>query len=132
MEQSEPEFLSLPRYLSRMYLENGDYENYLREEKRAAALSKDPQEIATAEAARKVWQTGGERGLLEALAAAQQQAFDEGKSSGYQRAYTSCFLAGKDTVRYLQAAYVAHDVNVFSVPQGLLPQSCATILTSNG
>jgi tetratricopeptide (TPR) repeat protein len=118
MEQAEPEFLSPPRYLSMVYFESGDYENYLNEEKRAAILSKDAQEIATADAARKGWQSSGERGMLEALAAAQEQAFDNGKSSGYRLAYTSMLLGRKkDAVRYLQAAYATHDANIFALPK---------------
>ena len=124
MEQTEPGFLSPPRYLSIIYLDQGDYPDFLEQQKRAAGLSKSLQEIATADAAKEGWQRGGERGMLEALANAQQQVFDKGQSSGYQLAHT-CMLLGrkKDAVHYLQAAFAAHDGNVFGVPQGRFAES---------
>lgn len=118
MSQSEPQFLSPPRYLAKIYFEDGDYPDFLEMEKRAAILSSDPQEEAIADAARRGWQAGGERRMLEAMAAAQRQVFDKGQSSGYRLAYV-CLLLGrkKDAVHYLQAALAAHDANILNLPR---------------
>jgi Tfp pilus assembly protein PilF len=117
LEQAEPRFLSPPRYLARLYFEQGDYPLFLAQSKRAALISKDISENSLAEAARRGWETGQERGMLEALKSAQLQIFEQGKSSGFQLAHTYLLLnQRKEAIHYLEAAYSAHDSNVLDLP----------------
>jgi tetratricopeptide (TPR) repeat protein len=116
IEKNEPQFLSPPRYLAAAFLIQGDYPNFLTETERAASLSKDPQEQAIAKAARTGWSAGGEHRMLQEMENAQQTAFDNGHSSGFELAYT-CLLLGQkaNAIHFLQAAFSAHDPRVFSI-----------------
>jgi tetratricopeptide (TPR) repeat protein len=118
IELAEPRFLSPPHYLATLYFDQGDYPFFLAQLKRAALISKDVSENSTAEAAKRGWQTSGERGMLEALESVQLQMFEKGKSSGFELARTSLLLnRRKDAIRYLEAAYSAHDCNILALPQ---------------
>ena len=119
VEQTEPQFLSPPRYLARLYLQQKDYPGFLGQMERAASISKDADERAIATAARRGWSAGGKHKMLEEMERAQQATFESGKSSGFDLAYT-CLLLGqkKSATRYLQAAYLVHDPNVLSVARG--------------
>jgi tetratricopeptide (TPR) repeat protein len=116
IEQSEPQFLSPPRYLASAFLIQGDYSNFLIEAERAAAISRDPQELAVAKAARTSWTAGGKRPMLEAMKRIQQASFEQGHSSGFDLAYT-CLLLGEkaNAIHFLQAAYSARDPKLFLI-----------------
>lgn len=116
IEQSEPRFLSPPRYLASAYFLQQDFPNFITESERAAAISKDPQEQAIARAARNGWIAGGKRPMLDAMKRAQQTSFEQGHTSGFDLAYT-CLLLGDyaNAIRFLQAAYSAHDPRLFSI-----------------
>jgi tetratricopeptide (TPR) repeat protein len=119
MEQAEPEFLSPPRYLAELYFDRGDYANYLKEAQRAALLSGNPREAALVRAAREAWQAGGDRKMLEAMAAIQLGAFEEGNASGFQLAETYLQLGRKkNAIHYFEAAFAAHDANLFFLRDG--------------
>jgi tetratricopeptide (TPR) repeat protein len=119
MEQADPGFLSPPRYLAEVYFDRGDYVNYLQEAQRAALLSGNPREAALVEAAKQAWQAGGDRKMLEAMAAIQLKAFEQGQASGFQLAKT-CLQLGrkKDAIHYFEAAFAGHDAGVFSLREG--------------
>ena len=116
IEQSEPQFLSPPRYLAAAFLIQEDYPNFITEMERAAAISKDPQAMAIAKAARTAWTAGGKRPMLEAMKRVQQTWFDQGHTSGYDLAYT-CLLLGEkaEAIHYLQAALSARDTRLFLI-----------------
>ncbi|MGC1872877.1 MAG: tetratricopeptide repeat protein [Acidobacteriaceae bacterium] len=116
IEQSEPQFLSPPRYLALAFLIQEDYPNFITEMERAAAISKDPQALAIAKAARTGWIAGGKRMMLEAIKGVQQTWFDQGHTSGYDLAYT-CLLLGQkaEAIHYLQAALPARDTRLFLI-----------------
>jgi tetratricopeptide (TPR) repeat protein len=116
IEGEEPGFLSAPSYLSRLYLERGDYSAYLVEAKRVAAISDDPEDIAVADAAARGWSTGGSRQMLEQIRKVQLQYFQRHLSSGFDLART-CVLLGRthEAVTYLQAAYADRDYRVMSI-----------------
>lgn len=116
IEHTEPQFLSPARYLARLYLRQKDYPNFLDQMERAASISKDTEEYTIATAARHGWSAGGKDKMLDEMEHAQQTAFENGKSSGFDLAYT-CLLLGqkRNAEQYLQAAYLAHDPNVLTV-----------------
>ena len=116
IEQSEPLFLSPPRYLALACLIQQDYPNFITELERAASISGDPQEQAIAKAARTGWNAGGKRPMLQAMKRVQQASFDQRHTSGFDLAYTSLLLGEKaDAIRYLHAAYAARDPKLFLI-----------------
>ena len=116
IEQSEPQFLSPPRYLASVFLIQGDYPNFLAESDRAAAISRDPQEQAIAKAARSGWNAGGKQQMLDNMRRVQQISYDQGHGTGYELAYT-CLLLGRkaDAIHFLHAAHTAHDPRLFAI-----------------
>ncbi len=119
LERDEPEFLSPPLYLARVYFFERNYPAYMAELKRAAELSRDPQKADLAAAAERGWAHGGERGLLEQLRDYYRHSFESGQSSGYDIAHICALLDQKsDADRYLQAAVDAHDFEAMSVFHG--------------
>jgi tetratricopeptide (TPR) repeat protein len=118
LEQAEPGFLSPPRYLARLDIAQGDYRDFLAQLDRAVRITKDPHEAAVLEAAKRGWAEGGSAKMLEAMERIQQEAVETGHSSGFEAAYI-CLLLGRreEAVRYLQAAYMAHDANLLGLRQ---------------
>ncbi|MGA3212463.1 MAG: hypothetical protein ABSD20_14245, partial [Terriglobales bacterium] len=121
--QAEPDFLSPPRYLARIFLVTRDYPGYLAEMKRVASISKDPTDAALAEAVEQGWQSGGEIGMLNALAETRKRLFEEGKCSSFDVAYAYVLLNRKEeAVSYLQEAFAAHEFEIFSIADPLFQE----------
>lgn len=116
LERTEPDFLSAPRYLASYFFEQRDYRNYIAEAERAATISNNPDERAVATAARDGWARGGERGLLDAVRAAEKKIFYRGGSSGYMLALT-CARLGRnaEAVDALQGGFRTRDVMLLVV-----------------
>jgi tetratricopeptide (TPR) repeat protein len=116
IERAEPDFLSAPRYLAGLDFAEKDYRGFVDQSKSLAALSKDAQLLAVANAAQRGLSKGGERGMLEAMRVAQQQFFDAGQSSGFELART-CALLGrkKEAIASLKAAIANHDYMVLNI-----------------
>ncbi len=105
MEAAEPKFISPHRYLRFAYLDNRDYANYLKELKDESSLTKDPSQIAIADAAAKGFESGGERGLLANLLREQEELYKAGKHSAYFVAETRARLGDRQgAMQYLEAA----------------------------
>ncbi len=105
MEADEPKFISPHRYLRFAYLESLDYPNYLKELKLESSLTKDPSQIAIADAAAKGFESGGEKGLLASLLREQQVLYKAGKLSAYFIAETYARSGDKPAaMQYLEAA----------------------------
>jgi hypothetical protein len=116
LERTEPDFLSPPRYLSRMLFYERDFPGFIAEARHAAAVSKDPQEAALAEAAARGWARGGEHEMLEQMRLVQQKYFDSGQASGFDLARTCALLGRKQEAdRYFQAALEARDYMMMSI-----------------
>jgi Tfp pilus assembly protein PilF len=105
METAEPKFISPHRYLRFAYLESHDYANYLKELKDESALTRDPSQIAIADAAAKGYESGGEQGLLANLLREQEELYKAGKLSAYFVAETCARLGDRRrALRYLDEA----------------------------
>jgi Flp pilus assembly protein TadD len=116
LERSEPDFLSPPRYLSRMLFFQRDFPGYIAQAKRAAEISGDPQEMALAQAAARGWAKGGEHEMLEQMRIVQQKTFDSGQASGFDLARTCALLGRKQEADlYFQAALKARDYMMMSI-----------------
>jgi DNA-binding winged helix-turn-helix (wHTH) protein/Tfp pilus assembly protein PilF len=116
MEKAEPEFVSPPRYLERIYLNMGDYPNYLVELRKRAVLSHDSAALVVASAAEKGYAAGGAHAMFENLRNEQQKLYDQGKFSPLALA-GSCALEGdkRDALKYLKIAYDQHEDDVVGV-----------------
>jgi tetratricopeptide (TPR) repeat protein len=116
MEQAEPKFVSPPRYLGRIYLDMGDYPNFLVQLRKSAALSHDSGALVVASVAGKGYAAGGARAMFENIRNEQQKLYDQGKISSLALAGT-CALEGnkRDALKYLKIAYDQHEDDVVGV-----------------
>jgi DNA-binding winged helix-turn-helix (wHTH) protein/Tfp pilus assembly protein PilF len=116
MEKAEPEFVSPPRYLGRIYLDIGDYPNYLVELRKSAVLSHDSAALVVASAAEKGYAAGGAHAMFENIRNEQQKLYDQGKFSPLALA-GSCALEGnkRDALKYLKIAYDQHEDDVVGI-----------------
>lgn len=116
LENAEPGFLSPHRYLKEIYLDTGDYANYLAELKKEAVLTNDNSALTVAAAAQKGFDAGGAHAMFESMFREQQKFYDQGNLSPYTLAQTCALLRDKpDTLKYLKAARDQHDENVTQV-----------------
>ncbi|MES2394028.1 MAG: tetratricopeptide repeat protein [Acidobacteriota bacterium] len=116
LEEKERDFISPMRYLSALYLSQGDYERYAAELLKVAASSHSAMDEKMAQAAAKGWKAAGKDGVNRSLREVEEREFREGRASGYELALT-CLRLG-DTVaglRYLNAAVKAHDYFMFTL-----------------
>jgi tetratricopeptide (TPR) repeat protein len=116
MEKAEPEFVSPPRYLGRIYLEMGDYPNYLVELRKSAVLIHDSAALVVASAAERGYAAGGAHAMFEYMRNEQQKLYDQGKFSSLGLAGT-CALEGnkRDALKYLKIAYDQHEDDVVGI-----------------
>jgi DNA-binding winged helix-turn-helix (wHTH) protein/Tfp pilus assembly protein PilF len=116
MEKAEPEFVSPPRYLARIYLNMGDYPNYLVELRKSAVLSHDSAALLVASAAEKGYAAGGAHAMFENIRSEQQKLYDQGKFSPLALAGT-CALEGnkRDALKYLKIAYDQREDDVVGI-----------------
>jgi len=116
MEKAEPEFVSPARYLERIYLDMGDYPNYLVELRKSAVLNHDSAALGVASAAEKGYAAGGAHAMFENIRNEQQKLYDQGKFSPLALAGT-CALEGnkRDALKYLKIAYDQHEDDVVGV-----------------
>lgn len=116
LEKSQPAFYSTHVYLAHIYMDRREFQNYLAQWRQAATLAQKQGELAVVSAAEQGFKSGGERGMFEAMLAAQQKLYAEGQASAYVLAATAARLGRKDeALRYLQAAYRDHDADFLSL-----------------
>jgi tetratricopeptide (TPR) repeat protein len=116
IENTEPDFVSPHRYLTTMYLEDGDYTSYLAESEAAAKLMHDSAGLAIANAAKRGFGNGGVPGMWTATIAAQQKLYDQGAVTAYELAESYARAGRKsDALRYLQMAAAKRDEQMVSV-----------------
>jgi DNA-binding winged helix-turn-helix (wHTH) protein/Tfp pilus assembly protein PilF len=116
MEKAEPEFVSPVRYLERIYLDMGDYPNYLVELRKTSVLTHDSAALVVASAAEKGYAAGGAHAMFENIRNEQQKLYDQGKFSSLALA-GSCALEGnkRDALKYLKIAYDQHEDDVVGI-----------------
>jgi tetratricopeptide (TPR) repeat protein len=103
--QSQPEFASAHTYLSRTYLDQGDYARFLSESRTAATLSNESDKIAILDQARKDLASRDPVFMLRNLAASYARLADGGHVSAYSVA--QLFGVAGDSgpaIHYLQIA----------------------------
>ena len=112
LEKLNPGFANVHRYLADSYLLSQDYSAYLDESERAAALVKDPAEVAELDRARRELDAHGPAAMLRQQAAAYGRAVDEGRPLAMQPAALYARLGDADrTLHYLKLAADRHESN---------------------
>jgi Tetratricopeptide repeat len=103
--QSQPEFASAHSYLSRIYLNQGDYAGFLSESRVTATLSHESDQVAILDHARKDLETRGPVFMLRNLALSNAPLADSGHASAYSVARLFG-MAGDSghAIHYLQMA----------------------------
>ena len=111
LSASEPAYFSTHRYLSHIYLDNGNYRAYLEEAGKAAELSGDAQEMAIVQRAQEGYRSGGASGMLGSIALVQKQYFEAEKMPAFAVATTYARMGDKEqALRYLQISFRRHEV----------------------
>ncbi len=116
MEATDPNFVSIPRYLKNVYFAKSDYPNFLAEWRKEALLVHDAASLALVTDAEKGYAAGGEKGMLERILALQKKLNVKELVSPFDVART-CALLGKQTeaLRYLKLAYDRRDPLLIAV-----------------
>jgi tetratricopeptide (TPR) repeat protein len=110
IESADPNFLSPHSYLARIALSRGNYPVYLTESKRAAELKHDTVALEIATAAKRGFDSGGEKALLENILRVQKKYYDQKLLPGIALADICAKLGKKDEAfTYLQTDIERHD-----------------------
>lgn len=110
LAETSPEATSPHRYLWMIYLEERDYPHALAEERKAALLTHDADQLAIVEASEKGLAAGGVKGMLESRLRAQKTINTVGRLSPFDLAATLALLGrNEDALASLQIAYRNHD-----------------------
>ncbi len=116
LSESQPGFFSTHQYLSYIYLDNGDYPNYLAEATKAAALSRDQHEMEIVRAAETGYRSGGGRAMLESILRVQKKLFDSGSMPAFFIAETCGRLGDREGVlHYLKTSFQRHEVAFLAI-----------------
>jgi tetratricopeptide (TPR) repeat protein len=116
IENSQPEFFSTHKYLSYIYLTQGDDRDYLAEATKAAQLSGDANESAVTRAEKQGFKSGGETGMLKNAIRVEKKLCAEGKFSPFVVATSYAEIGDKqEALQYLQLAYDKHDPTFVSL-----------------
>jgi tetratricopeptide (TPR) repeat protein len=119
IERTDPDFVTAPRYLANIYHGMRDYADYLPEARREAEISHNANMAAVIDEATIGWNKDGARGLLMHMKTAQEQQYSKGETSAFEVARTCVYLGDKqDAMRYLQAAFAAHDYLMLTIVGG--------------
>ncbi len=124
LEENEPNSVSAHRYLKYIYLNDGQYRDYLTESLKEAGLMHDGAALAVAEASQKAFATGGAHAMLETLLREQKKQYEHGTFSPYKLAET-CAMIGKkaEALQYIKIAYENRSDGVIDIEANFALQS---------
>jgi len=106
IEDAEPSFASSHKYLSEIYFNRQDYNDYLSEWEKTALLTRDQQELALVRAAKDGFTRAGRVEMLENALRIQKQFYEKGSMPAYALAVTYARLDKKEEAfQYLKMAY---------------------------
>jgi hypothetical protein len=113
VEASEPDFLSPHNYLAFMYLVQGNYAQYLAEDRKGAMLLRDEPRLRPVKAGEQGFALGGSRGMLDVMLKTQQALHITGQESAYNLARTYALLGKKqDGLDDLQSSAVRREADI--------------------
>ncbi len=106
IQDAEPSFASTHKYLSEIYFNRQDYEDYLSEWEKTALLTHDQQELALVRAAKDGFAKAGSVKMLENTLLIQRQFYEKRSVPAYALAVTYARLGKKEEAfQYLETAY---------------------------
>jgi tetratricopeptide (TPR) repeat protein len=110
VEKSEPAFVSSHRYLAVIDLITGNYDDYLKESRQSALLSKNETELAIVDAAARGYRSGGQAGLLNATLDEERKWYSKGQLPAYRVAQTYSLLGQKEqALAFLRLSRERHE-----------------------
>ncbi len=117
LAETQQNLVSSSRYLAELDLDDGNYDAYIADLRRMAAISQDKNDEALASAAEHGWSAGGATGLLDAVRRVQQAAFERGAGSGNTlgRLYLRLGQPEK-ALYYFKAALERNDIGLMTLP----------------
>ena len=105
IQDREPSFTSTHRYLSEIYFDLQDYDDYLSEWEKTAFLTRDQQELILVMAAKDGFAKAGRVEMLENALRIQKQFYEKGSMRAYAVAVTCARLGKKgEAFQYLETA----------------------------
>jgi tetratricopeptide (TPR) repeat protein len=116
LENADPSFLSPHSYLANSYFAQGQYDDWLDESAKVAALSHDQRSAVEIAALRDTLQKAGARAMLEMRLRDQQADFREGRAGAFLIADTLVKLdRNKEALDFLEKAYQRHEYIMMSM-----------------
>jgi tetratricopeptide (TPR) repeat protein len=110
LRTADPGFYSPPRYLAGIYYEQRNYEKYFDAAETAAKMTGDEHELATLQALRKQYETGGEQAVLKSELRDRLVALERGRGDALSVAVSYAVLGrNQEAMEYLKKAYERHD-----------------------
>lgn len=105
LEVTQPTLVTPSFFLMTIDFAKGDFPPYIVELHHIASITHHRDDIAMADAATRGWARGGKLGLLRAILAVQQQAFERGTESGFRLGQTYILLnSPKEALPYFKAS----------------------------
>lgn len=117
LERTQPALLTPPVFMREIDFAAGDYEAYMSDLRKVAAVSHDPDDIAMADAAQHGWARAGKTGLLRSVVEVQRRAFNHGNESGFWigRTYLVLGEPGK-ALPYFKLSLANHEILIMAMP----------------
>lgn len=116
LRRTAPGHLATHFYLATMYLDEEDYEGYLRESLKAAELQKNDAMRKIFEAAQKGYQADGARGLFAAMLDEQRLQFDQGREQAFNVARTAGVIGDAETaMAYLRKSKERGETDILAI-----------------
>lgn len=116
LAEAEPNLRSPREYLATLYLDQKRYEDFLREYRTAATITKDEARLAIAIASEQGFRDGGEHGLLTAMLDEQKRQYALGKEPSYKLAATAALLGDQPAaIRYLEESMQRKELDMIGL-----------------
>jgi len=116
LADAEPNLRAPPEYLATIYLSQQRYQDFLREYRIAAEMTKNDARIAIAAAAEEGLHTGDGRSLLEAMLAEQKRQYARDSEPAYKVAGTAALLGDNDAaLQYLEDSMRRQEQDILGI-----------------
>ena len=117
LEASEPNFPSPHWYLAEVYMERGDYTEFLSELRQGGDIAREAETVAVADAGAKGYAKGGSRGMFQAMLNVQEMSKPTGHSRFYDMAALCSLMGDKPgALDYLHKSFDEREPAILSLP----------------
>lgn len=118
LEQTQPTLLTPSYFLAAIDFARGDYPAYIEQLHRTASISRQPDDIAIANAATRGWTQDGKAGLWKEIVQVQKKAFQRGTESGYRVGQTYLLLGRpQEALPFFKASFSQHFILLITMEQ---------------